>query len=526
MSALKVEVREKIFYSFPLFFVIFTSSIISISVTTCTLSYSLLSNFTLPVTDVDLCLGTFSRRNSHCSIIQTCDNVMLVQCTAQPHMEVDQRKSLDITEDLSQMITSSSTTSTSSSSSSSLDLNIRQMEETQRRINVTLENLLKLRQQQQHQKSARNYQVSGGRPHRESLSVSAAERKRQSLETIKRSGNEDCHLIRDKEQNFLPQQMKDQDSCRRLTMTTDCYSVKDVTNNNVNKQQQQSTTKNNNTNNENRNSYQYPIDSPVKSRIQGLINSVKNLKNRNSVEKEDRTEFSRERKSVRTKETFSVEDFTELIRNLPANHFPQERIETDQLNESQNLSKQNENKVFHIVKEMMTSEQDFVSNLSLICEDFTNFLLDSSQQVCQPEFDNLPEILQLSRQLHQEFQYRFQHWEEIHKISDVFLSHRAEFKVYLRYLRNFSNVNKHFDECHSKNPEFRNLCESFEKLPSCRNLKLKHFLLKPVQRLPQYKLLLADYLKHLENEGEDYQDSLHALQMITELLKNANDVIL
>ena len=69
------------------------------------------------------------------------------------------------------------------------------------------------------------------------------------------------------------------------------------------------------------------------------------------------------------------------------------------------------------------------------------------------------------------------------------------------------------------------LSESFEARPICRSLKLKHYLLKPVQRLPQYKLLLADYVKHLENEGEDYQDSLRALHMITDLLKNANDVI-
>ena len=79
---------------------------------------------------------------------------------------------------------------------------------------------------------------------------------------------------------------------------------------------------NNRNDNSSRNSYQFPIESPVKNKIQGLINSVKILKNRNSAEKEvvDKNIIPREKKNPRTKETFSVEDFTELIRNLPANH--------------------------------------------------------------------------------------------------------------------------------------------------------------------------------------------------------------
>ena len=240
---------------------------------------------------------------------------------------------------------------------------------------------------------------------------------------------------------------------------------------------------------------------------------------------------SRTVRTGRTKGSFSVEDFTELINSLPANHLPQDlpgigQTESDS-NESQisSNSRKNQNQVFHIVKELMSSEADYISSLTLICDDFTNFLHQASQHVPEPNLDNLPEILQLSRQLLQEFQYRFHHWEENPKISDVFLSHSEQFSVYLRYLRNFSNMNKHFDDCYSNNPQFRTLSESFEARPICRSLKLKHYLLKPVQRLPQYKLLLADYVKHLENEGEDYQDSLHALQMITDLLKNANDVI-
>ena len=46
-----------------------------------------------------------------------------------------------------------------------------------------------------------------------------------------------------------------------------------------------------------------------------------------------------------------------------------------------------------------------------------------------------------------------------------------------------------------------------------------------MQRLPQYKLLLEDYLKHLEKDSEDYNDTRDALRIVSDVLKHANDVI-
>ena len=95
----------------------------------------------------------------------------------------------------------------------------------------------------------------------------------------------------------------------------------------------------------------------------------------------------------------------------------------------------------------------------------------------------------------------------------------------MAYLKNFSDMIRHFDEACKKFPQFGKQVTMFEKLPKCRNLKIQHFLLKPVQRLPQYKLLLEDYLKHLDEDSEDYNDTRDALRIINVVLKHANDVI-
>ena len=50
-------------------------------------------------------------------------------------------------------------------------------------------------------------------------------------------------------------------------------------------------------------------------------------------------------------------------------------------------------------------------------------------------------------------------------------------------------------------------------------------MLKPVQRLPQYKLLLEDYLRHLSHESSDFDDTTAALKIVSDAAEHANNTI-
>uniref|UniRef100_I3MRF9 FYVE, RhoGEF and PH domain containing 6 n=1 Tax=Ictidomys tridecemlineatus TaxID=43179 RepID=I3MRF9_ICTTR len=65
----------------------------------------------------------------------------------------------------------------------------------------------------------------------------------------------------------------------------------------------------------------------------------------------------------------------------------------------------------------------------------------------------------------------------------------------------------------------------FADFPRCANLALKHYLLKPVQRIPQYRLLLTDYLKNLLEDSGDYRDTQDALAVVIEVANHANDTM-
>ncbi|XP_059968203.1 FYVE, RhoGEF and PH domain-containing protein 6 isoform X3 [Mesoplodon densirostris] len=69
------------------------------------------------------------------------------------------------------------------------------------------------------------------------------------------------------------------------------------------------------------------------------------------------------------------------------------------------------------------------------------------------------------------------------------------------------------------------LLEDKQMSPRCANLALKHYLLKPVQRIPQYRLLLTDYLKNLLEDAGDYRDTQDALAVVIEVANHANDTM-
>ena len=197
-------------------------------------------------------------------------------------------------------------------------------------------------------------------------------------------------------------------------------------------------------------------------------------------------------------------------------------------------SRAQERKVFYIAKEIMTSEKTYVDVLKLINIDFRDFVqkarLESKSGILPDHdfvklFSNLPELMMLNEDLLRDFEDRVANWDRLKKIADVIIKKGPYLKLYTVYIRDFSAMNFHFDEVCQRYPKFGKLVKEFERQPRCQNLKLKHFMLKPVQRLPQYKLLLEDYLKHLDQDSEDFDDTTLALKIVSDAAEHANNTV-
>ena len=191
-------------------------------------------------------------------------------------------------------------------------------------------------------------------------------------------------------------------------------------------------------------------------------------------------------------------------------------------------------KLVYIATEIMTSEKVYVEVLKLLNIEFRNFIQKGRQESksmvipCEDFlrlFSNLPELMMLNTDLLRDFEYRVQNWSKMKKISDIIARKGPYLKLYTAYVKNFSEMTTHFEKCCQKYPKFSKLVKEFEKFPQCRNLKLAHYMLKPVQRLPQYKLLLEDYLKHLDPQSDDYDDTAIALRIVTDAAHHANETV-
>lgn len=191
-------------------------------------------------------------------------------------------------------------------------------------------------------------------------------------------------------------------------------------------------------------------------------------------------------------------------------------------------------KVVHIAQEIMSSEKVFVDVLKLLHIDFRDAVAKATRQNGKPVVDErilsqilyyLPQLYQLNRDLLRELEERVAHWSDHQRLSDIFVQKGPYLKMYSTYIRQFDNNVALLDEQCRKNPAFAAVVREFEMSPRCASLALKHYLLKPVQRIPQYQLLLTDYLKNLPEDSEDYKDTQAALCIVKEVANHANDIM-
>ncbi|XP_039214056.1 FYVE, RhoGEF and PH domain-containing protein 6 isoform X1 [Crotalus tigris] len=191
-------------------------------------------------------------------------------------------------------------------------------------------------------------------------------------------------------------------------------------------------------------------------------------------------------------------------------------------------------KVYHIAKEIMSSEKVFVDVLKLLHIDFRDSVAHASRQFGKPVIEDkilnqilyyLPQLYELNRDLLRELEERLSHWIDHQRIADIFVKKGPYLKMYSTYIKEFDRNITLLDEHCKKNPGFAAVVREFEMSPRCANLALKHYLLKPVQRIPQYRLLLTDYLKNLLEDSADFKDTQDALAVVIEVANHANDIM-
>lgn len=188
-----------------------------------------------------------------------------------------------------------------------------------------------------------------------------------------------------------------------------------------------------------------------------------------------------------------------------------------------------EKKAFYVIKELISSEKVFIDVLKLLTIDFVNCVKNADRDnAVVPEselvkiINYLPQLRSFNEELLRDFESRVENWSSYPKISDIMIKKGPFLKLFSTYIQNFENQCTLLDDCCNKYHRFAKVVKDFEASARCRKLTLKHYMLKPVQRLPQYRLLLEDYLSHQNTDSIDYEDTQRALRIVCDVADHAN----
>ncbi|XP_047663192.1 rho guanine nucleotide exchange factor 10-like protein isoform X5 [Tachysurus fulvidraco] len=175
----------------------------------------------------------------------------------------------------------------------------------------------------------------------------------------------------------------------------------------------------------------------------------------------------------------------------------------------------------HILGSIIQSEISYLDSLRRILQDYQKPLLEAephilSNRKIQPIFYRVKEILQCHAMFQIALFSRVAEWDQVETIGDLFVASFSKsmvLDVYSDYVNNFTNAMALIKKACMSKPAFLEFLKKRQAVSTDR-ITLYGLMVKPIQRFPQFILLLQDMLK---NTPSGHQDRLPLQLALTEL---------
>lgn len=173
--------------------------------------------------------------------------------------------------------------------------------------------------------------------------------------------------------------------------------------------------------------------------------------------------------------------------------------------------------VDRVVQEILDTERTYVQDLQSIVEDYLECISNQSLPALSPEdkgslFGNIQDIYHFNRNLLHDLEKCN---ADPVAIAECFVSKSEDFHIYTQYCTNYPRSVAVLTECMRNKALAKFFRERQESLR--HSLPLGSYLLKPVQRILKYHLLLHEIANHMEKDTETYevvQDAIDTMQRV------------
>uniref|UniRef100_UPI0037E8F523 pleckstrin homology domain-containing family G member 1 isoform X2 n=1 Tax=Semicossyphus pulcher TaxID=241346 RepID=UPI0037E8F523 len=180
--------------------------------------------------------------------------------------------------------------------------------------------------------------------------------------------------------------------------------------------------------------------------------------------------------------------------------------------------------VDRVVQEILDTERTYVQDLRSIVEDYLECISNQSRLALSSEdkgslFGNIQDIYHFNRDLLHDLEKCN---ADLVGIAECFVSKSEEFHIYTQYCTNYPRSVAVLTECMRNKALAKFFRERQESLR--HSLPLGSYLLKPVQRILKYHLLLHEIANHMEKDTETYEVVQEAIETMQRVAWHINDM--
>jgi hypothetical protein len=185
-----------------------------------------------------------------------------------------------------------------------------------------------------------------------------------------------------------------------------------------------------------------------------------------------------------------------------------------------------------VAREILTTERQYVGHLRTLVQEILGPLREHARSpgaLITPEavrsiFADVEVILGYHAHFLADLEARLREgaWGPHGKLGDLFLRMTQFLKTYAAYVNHFRRSQIQLGELRRRT-EFEQLLARLQRQPACQGRTVKDYLIMPIQRIPRYRLLLADLLRHTWPEHPDLADLQAALSRVEQLASSLDE---
>ena len=173
-------------------------------------------------------------------------------------------------------------------------------------------------------------------------------------------------------------------------------------------------------------------------------------------------------------------------------------------------------------RELLATERAYVNSLDYVLRRFDapcrkdNIIKAASLDKI---FGQVGQVCSFQHQFLQELEACVRQFEEKNcfTLGALFMHWAPFFKIYTDFVNKYEESVQTLQRCMSRKASFAKFLERAYCDAESQGLSLESFLVKPIQRIPRYRLLLADICKHTPTSYRDYQSLKDSLEKVGEI---------